>query len=441
MLGVKGILHHPQIIGAFGPWWAVWFFVTQPHLAWLTLGAVVLAVTGGEALYADMGYFGRRSIRLAWFGLVLPSLYLNYLGQGALILGDPTTIANPFYQLTPPALLYPMVCLATVATVIASQAMISGAFSLTRQAIRLGYLPRMRMVHTSTKEIGQIYLPGVNWALFVAVVLLVLGFRSSNALASAYGIAVTLTMAIDTLLFFIVIWGLWKLRWNKALLFLAVFLIIDLGLFSATSVKIVAGGWFVLLVAGGLFVMMMTWRHGYSQLSQRIHADDIPLSRFLHTIRSDPPIRVEGTAVFMTSHPSGVPHALLQNMAHNKVLHERVVLLTVRTADVPYVSPEERLSLRTRPSGFYLLRANYGFKENPDVPAALEQCADLGLSIDIMDTSFFLGRAMLLTQHSHGPLGWQRKLFALMYRNASNVSDFFNIPPNRVVELGTQVEL
>jgi len=440
-LGIKGILLHPEIIGALNPVWAVGFFIDQPVLGWLGLGAVVLAITGGEALYADMGHFGRRPIKYAWFLVVFPALYLNYLGQGALILDHPENVRNPFYMLVPEPLLYPMVAMATMATIIASQAVISGAFSLTRQAIQLGYAPRMQTVHTSEREIGQIYVPGINWMLLGAVIALVVDFHSSSALASAYGIAVTLTMMIDTVLAGVVVLYLWKWGRARTFLFLLVFLTVDIAFFSATTVKILAGGWFPLLVGALIFTLLTTWKRGRELLNDRIRADTIPLDGFIQSLFHSPPPRVEGTAVFMTTWLEGVPRALLHNLIHNKVLHERVVLLTVETADVPYVPESQRISLEELDYGFYRLKVKYGFKDDPDIPAALASCAEQGMRFEMMSTSFFLGRETLVSRIGSGMPSWREKLFILMFRNAGSAADYFRIPPNRVVELGTQVEL
>ncbi|NMG65385.1 potassium transporter Kup [Azoarcus indigens] len=440
-LGVNGILLHPEILGALNPLWAVRFFVEQPLLGWLGLGAVVLAITGGEALYADMGHFGRRPIKYAWFSVVFPALYLNYLGQGALILDHPDNVRNPFYLLVPEPLLYPMVAMATLATIIASQAVISGAFSLTRQAIQLGYAPRMQTVHTSEREIGQIYVPGINWMLLGAVIALVVGFHSSSALASAYGIAVTLTMMIDTVLAGVVVLYLWKWGRARTFLFLLVFLTVDVAFFSATTVKILAGGWFPLLVGAAIFILLTTWKRGRELLNDRIRADTMPLDGFIQSLFHNPPPRVEGTAVFMTTWLEGVPRALLHNLIHNKVLHERVVLLTVETADVPYVPENQRITLDELDYGFYRLKVKYGFKDDPDIPAALASCAEQGMRFEMMATSFFLGRETLVSRIGSGMPSWREKLFILMFRNAGSAADYFRIPPNRVVELGTQVEL
>ena len=441
VLGLRGIQLHPEIIAALNPWWAIKFFAGQPLIAWLALGAVVLAITGGEALYADMGHFGRRSIKYGWFGLVLPALYINYLGQGALILEHPTDVLNPFYELVPPALLYPMVVLAACATVIASQAVISGAFSLTRQAIQLGYAPRVHMVHTSAKEAGQIYVPSVNWMLLGAVIALVVGFQSSSALASAYGIAVTLTMMIDTVLAFVVVRALWRWKTWHSVAFLAVFLSVDFAFFSATLTKVLAGGWFPLLIGALIFAVMTTWKRGRQILSRRLREDALPLNFFITTLFVDPPVRVPGTAVFLTGWPEGVPRALLHNLVHNKVLHERVVLLKVEVLDRPFIPEDERVAVTTLDHGFHTVHVHYGFKDTPDVPAALALCAAHGLRCEPLETSYFLGRETLVQRRGSGLVWWRQMLFVVLFRNASSAASWFRLPANRVVELGTQIEL
>lgn len=440
-LGINGIMLHPEILRALNPAWAIDFLYSKPLIGWLALGAVVLAITGGEALYADMGHFGRRPIKLGWFFLVFPALYLNYLGQGALILDHPDNVSHPFFMLVPEPLLYPMVAMSTLATIIASQAVISGAFSLTRQAMQLGYAPRMRTLHTSEREIGQIYVPGINWMLLGAVIALVVGFRSSSALASAYGIAVTLTMMIDTLLAFFVVSRLW--RWGRlsSLVFLAVFLFVDMAFFSANLVKILVGGWFPLLIGALIFTLLTTWKRGRMLLARRVRVDTIPLDIFIQSMFHDPPPRVSGTAVFMTTWIDGVPRALLHNLLHNKVLHERVMLLKVEVADVPHVPEHERIVLTGLDYGFYQLQIHYGFKDEPDIPFELARCAEFGLHLDMMETSFFLGRETLVCRDAEGMARWRFKLFTVMFRNAGSAADYFRIPPNRVVEMGTQVEL
>ncbi|MBR0566657.1 potassium transporter Kup [Azoarcus sp. L1K30] len=440
LLGVGGIRLHPEILGALNPYWALHFFATQPLVAWLALGAVVLAITGGEALYADMGHFGRRPIKLSWFLVVFPALYLNYLGQGALILDHPAKVSSPFFLLVPDWFLYPMVALSALATIIASQAVISGAFSLTRQAIQLGYAPRMMMVHTSEREIGQVYVPGVNWMLLGAVIALVIGFRSSSALASAYGIAVTLTMLIDTVLVLVVVHSLWHWRAVKSLVFIGVFITVDIAFFSATMVKVLAGGWFPLLIGALIFTVLTTWKRGRGVLNERVRVETMGLDIFIPSLFNDPPPRVTGTAVFLTPWLEGVPRALLHNLYHNKVLHERVVLLKVETADIPRVADAQRLEIEALDYGFWRVLVRYGFKEDPDIPAALAQCAARGLAFEMMDTSFFVGRETLVSRHSSGMAPWREKLFIVLFRNAGSIADYFCIPDNRVVELGAQVE-
>jgi KUP system potassium uptake protein len=441
VLGLRQVLMYPQVLLAIDPLYGVGFLFTHRLHGFLALGSVVLAVTGAEALYADMGHFGRKPIKYAWFGLVLPCIYLNYLGQGALVLGDAAAVRNPFFLLAPSWLLYPLVGLATLATIIASQAVISGAFSLTRQAVQLGYCPRLTFIHTSAKEIGQIYVPGVNWTLLVAVALLVLSFRSSSALASAYGIAVTLTMTIDTLLAFVVVRSLWGWRRWQSGLFLAVFLVVDLAFVSACAVKIVDGGWFPLVLGMGVFFLLTTWQRGRALLNERIRTDTIPLDLFIRSLFHSPPQRVDGTGVFMTTNLEGVPRALLHNLLHNKVLHERVCLLNVVTKDIPFVPDSDRVRVEQLDFGFYRVSVQYGFKDDPDVPAALTLAAPLGLRIEMMETSFFLGREKLIPRFSRHMHPWRERLFIFLFRNSGSAADFFKIPANRVVEFGTQVEL
>ncbi len=441
-LGVAQLLAHPSILAAVNPWYALEFFIEHRIHGFLTLGSVVLAVTGGEALYADMGHFGRQPIKRAWFGLVLPCIFLNYLGQGALLLSDPAAVRNPFYLLAPDWALYPMVALSTMASIIASQAVISGAFSLTRQATQLGYCPRIAYVHTSAKEIGQIYVPAVNWALLLAVIALVLGFRSSSNLASAYGIAVTFTMMIDTILAFVVVQHLWSWsRWKSAA-FLIGFLIVDLSFVSACAVKILDGGWFPLVLGGCVFTLLATWKRGRSLLSERTRMETMPLDLFLQSLQHAPPHRVEGLGVFMTSNPDGVPRSLLHNLLHNKVLHERVVLLTVQTEDVPLVPDIDRIEIEQMDYGFYRAIVRYGFKDEPDIPEALKMLNESGrMHFRMMETTFFLGRERLVPHVKPGMAMWRERLFFFMFRNASSAADFFKIPANRVVEFGTQVEI
>jgi KUP system potassium uptake protein len=408
-------------------------------LGFLALGGVFLVVTGSEALYADMGHFGRRPIQLAWFLVVLPALVLNYFGQGALLIHDPTAIENPFYRMAPAWAIYPLVAIATAATVIASQAVISGAFSITREAIQLGYAPRMEVQHTSEKEIGQIFMPAVNWALFAAIVALVLGFRSSTSLAAAYGIAVTGTMVITTLLAFVVVRRLWGWGWFRSGLVISLFLTIDLVFFAANATKIADGGWFPLVFGLGVFMLLSTWRRGRELMRARLQREDIALEPFLQNLGSV--TRVPGTAVFLTSNPDAVPRALMHNLKHNMVLHRRVVLLTVRVSDIPHVPESERIEVQALPNDFHRVLVHYGFKDDPDLPKALALCAAHDLPIDPMQVSYFLGRETLIPRaQSEMPL-WREKIFIAMFRNAGSAASFFKIPPNRVVEMGTQVVL
>ncbi|KFE60779.1 potassium transporter Kup [Hyalangium minutum] len=442
VLGVKELVINPSVLWALSPLHGVRFLSENGLQGYLVLGAVFLVVTGGEALYADMGHFGRRPIRLAWFALVLPALMLNYLGQGALLLRDPEAARNPFFLLAPKWGLYPLVALATVAAVIASQALISGAFSLTRQAMLLGYCPRMEVVHTSAEEKGQIFLPGLNWALMVGVVVLVLGFRSANALAGAYGIAVTGTMGITTMLTYVVARERWGVRRALALPMAGVFFVVDLAFFGANAVKVAEGGWFPLVLAVSIFTLMTTWKRGREILGAKMRAASMDLKDLLESLQgAHPPLRVPGTAVFMTSHPEGTPSALLHNLKHNKVLHEQVVLLTILFEDVPHVPPEERVEVEKLEQGFIRVIARYGFMDSPNVPDILKRGREQGLQFQLMSTSFFLGRETLIPTKQPGMARWREHLFAWMSRNARTATAFFRIPPNRVVELGAQVEL
>jgi len=440
-LGVVEIVQQPGILAALNPAYAVRFFTHTPVAAFLALGAVVLAVTGTEALYADMGHFGRSPIRRAWAMFVMPALVLNYFGQGALLLANPAAIKNPFFLLAPSWALIPLVLLATCATVIASQAVISGTFSLSRAAIQMGYCPRLQIEHTSERQIGQIYVPFINWSLFVAVVILVVTFRKSDNLAGAYGIAVTLAMLIDSLLIFVVMQRLWNWPTWVCYLITTPLLVIDLGFLASNSLKIPDGGWFPLVIGGVVFTLLTTWKRGRALLMDKLAEDALPLDVFIQSIEVAPPTRVEGTAVFMTSTPDRVPHALLHNLKHNKVLHERVVFLTVVMRDIPYVDPEKRMEVKTLGCDFYQFLAYYGFKEDPDVPELLEESGRRGFAFDMMETSFFVSRETLIPTVSPGMAMWRERLFASMSKNAVKASEFFQIPTNRVVELGTQVEL
>ncbi|MDH4558596.1 potassium transporter Kup [Pseudomonas sp. BN417] len=440
-LGVYGILQQPDVLSALNPYWCVQFFIAHPGIGVAILGAVVLALTGAEALYADMGHFGRKPIARAWFFLVLPGLVLNYFGQGATILGNPEAARNPFYLLAPDWALLPMVALATLATVIASQAVISGAFSLTHQAMQLGYIPRMFVQHTSHEEQGQIYIGTVNWALMVGVVLLVLGFESSGALAAAYGVAVTGTMLITTLLVSAVMLLLWKTpRW-LAIPVLLGFLFVDSLFFAATVPKIFQGGAFPVLAGIALFVLMTTWKRGKLIVVERLDETTLPLPLFIGSIRAQPPHRVQGSAVFLTARPDAVPHALLHNMLHNQVLHERVVLLTVVSEDTPRVPLERRFDVEAYGEGFFRVLLHFGFMDEPDVPAALKLCHLSELDFSPMSTTYFLSRETVIPTKRIGMARWREALFAFLLKNANSNLKFFNLPLNRVIELGTQVEI
>ncbi|AXK39131.1 low affinity potassium transporter Kup [Crenobacter cavernae] len=441
VLGVHGIIQNPQVLYALNPYWGMRFIAEHAGLGFLALGSVVLAITGAEALYADMGHFGRRPIRLAWFFYVLPALALNYFGQGALLLANPAAVSNPFFMLAPDWALLPLVALATLSTVIASQAVISGVFSLTRQAVQLGLLPRMSILHTSDMEIGQIYIPLINWTLLVAVIVVVAGFQSSSALAGAYGIAVTGTMVITSLLTAMVALRNWRWPAMFVLPVLAAFLIIDLPFFAANALKLFHGGWLPLVIGVLLFVVMSTWRRGRELLLERLTEQAIPLDSFVEGLEAYPPTRVEGTAVFLTSTAKGLPHALLHNLKHNRVLHERVVLMTMHTVDDPYVPEEERVKVTRMSESFWRVEAYYGYKETPDVHDVITDCALQGLVFELMETSFFLSRETLISTERPGMARWREKLFVWMSKIALRATDFFQIPTNRVVELGAQIEL
>jgi len=437
ILGVLQIAHNPAVLLALNPLFATFFIGEHPGLAFLALGSVVLAVTGGEALYTDMGHFGRFPIRLAWFGFVMPALVLNYFGQGALLLVEPEAIASPFFHLAPDWALIPMVGLATAATVIASQAVISGAFSVARMSIQMGLLPRMQIIHTSGMEEGQIYVPFTNWSLYLAVVALVIGFKSSSNLAAAYGIAVTGTMLIDTILVAFVMVLIWK--WNKLLVALVAgsLLVVDIAFFAANAIKIPEGGWFPLVIGLVSFTVLTTWRRGRRMVSEEMAKQSIPMDDFIESI--DGVHRIYGTAIFMTSAKDGVPPALLHNLKHNQVLHERVVLVTVQTTDTPIVNDMERIYLHRMQKGFMRLIVRYGFMESPDIPGALELCKGHGERFDMMETTFYLSRETIVPSMARGMLPARARLFAVMSKNATSASDFFHIPTNRVVELGTQL--
>jgi KUP system potassium uptake protein len=453
-LGVRGILMNPEVLHALNPWYAAQFFVREGAVGLTVLGAVVLVITGGEALYADMGHFGPRPIRLAWFAVVLPALALNYFGQGALLLSDPTAIENPFYRLAPTWMLLPLVVIATGAAVVASQALISGAFSLTQQAMQLGFVPRMRIVHTSHTAMGQIYMPGVNILLWVACIALVLSFKSATALAGTYGVAVTGTMLVTSIIFAVVArqrfqWPLWQV-----VVMTAVFVLVDVAFFGANLLKLVHGGWIPLVAAGAVYLLMSTWKAGRRQITAMLRESSLPLDLFIPDMVRRKPHRVPGVAVFMTSLPNAAPPVLLHHLKHNKVLHETVVFLTIAPQEIPQVPEDDRVQVDDRGEGFYEVEVRYGFMESPDVPAVLERIGtQLGRSADkplrISDVSFYLGRETLIVapRKKGAPRAavalpvWRAKLFSVMMRNAQSAAAYFGLPPNRVVELGAQLQV
>ena len=441
VLGVSHIATNPAILWALGPHHAVGFMWAQPGISFIILGAVVLCVTGGEALYADLGHFGKKPIRLAWFFVVMPALTLNYFGQGALLLKNPEAVKNPFFLMAPDWALLPLVGLATLATVIASQALITGAFSVTKQVIQLGYLPRLNILHTSERDTGQIYIPFVNWGLFVAIVLAVVLFRSSSNLAAAYGIAVTLDMLITTVLTFFVI----RYKWNYPLLLCIAatgwFFVVDLAFFSSNLLKLFDGGWFPLLIGGIIFTFMITWKDGRALLNEKLRADAIDLPAFLEAVFVSPPVRVEGTAVFLTAAPGTVPNALLHNLKHNKVLHQQNLFVTVRPHEVPWIPPAQRLKVEALAHDCWQVVINYGFKDDADVPQALQQLKEQGCALEAMTTSYFLSRDTVVPTMGDGMAPWREKLFAQMHRNASAAADFLKLPNNAVVELGSKIEI
>ncbi|MBK9153612.1 MAG: potassium transporter Kup [Chloracidobacterium sp.] len=442
ILGFAQIIHYPQVIAAANPLHGVQFFVANGWHGFIILGSVFLVVTGGEALYADMGHFGTRPIRLAWFTVALPALLLNYFGQGALLLEDPAMAVNPFYRLAPSWALYPMIVLATSAAVIASQAVISGAFSLTMQAVQLGFVPRVKILHTSSREIGQIYLPAVNWALMAGCIAIVIGFGSSSRLASAYGIAVTSTMVITTVLFYFVA----RDRWNWGLLptiaLCSVFLVIDLAFFGANIIKVLDGGWFPLLLAAAVFTVMLTWKKGRSILQQRVQDETAPLEDFLRDISSKKVPRVPGTAVYMNGNASRTPAALINNIEHNRILHQRLLFVTVKTRPIPYVDRDERVLVEQLGKTFWRVKLYYGYMEEPNVPRELLGLEQAGLRLSPNEMTYFLGRETIIaTKKYSGMARWREKLFSLLSRNARSATSFFGIPPGRVVELGEQIEI
>jgi KUP system potassium uptake protein len=441
VLGVWHIAEHPSVLRAISPYYAIEFFLHEHWVAFFALGTVVLSITGAEALYADMGHFGKKPIRASWFGLVLPALVLNYFGQGSLLIADPKAAENPLYLMVPPMFLIPMIVLATAAAVIASQAVISGAFSVTREAIQLGYLPRMEVRHTSKQTRGQIYLPWINRMLLVLTLAVVVGFRSSDNLGAAYGIAVVGTMTIDSILVMIIFRRMWG--WSKPHVAAigGMFLFVDAAFLTANADKVEHGGWFPLVLGGVIFTMMATWRRGRELVMREIKQSGLALAPFIASISAHPPIRVPGTAVFLTANLDAVPHALLHNLKHNKVLHERNVLLTVEVLETPSAEKDERVSVEALGNDFYKLTLRFGFAEDPDVPEAIEAIDRCGLPFDLMDTTFFLSRESIVATDRPGMVRWRDKLFVFMQRNATPATAFFQIPGNRLIELGAQVEI
>jgi KUP system potassium uptake protein len=440
-LGVSHIVHHPEILQALSPHHALGFLFHYPGTSFIILGAVVLCVTGAEALYADLGHFGKKPIRLAWFSVVMPALTLNYFGQGALLLARPEAVKNPFFMMAPDWAVLPLVGLATAATVIASQALITGAFSVTKQVVQLGYLPRLNVQHTSVRDTGQIYIPAVNWGLFVAIVLAVVMFRSSSNLAAAYGIAVTLDMLITTTLTFFVIRYGWHYPLWLCVGATGTFFLVDLAFFSSNLLKLLHGGWFPLMIGGFIFTLMMTWKRGRDVLNEKLRADSIDLRIFLESVFAAPPTRVPGTAVFLTAEPETVPSAMLHNLKHNKVLHEQNLFVTVRNHEVPWIGMDRRLEIEPLGHHCWQVTIHYGFKNDPDVPEALQQIRGRGCELEPMTTSYFLSRDKVVPTIGGGMATWREKLFAQMHHNASAAADFLHLPNNAVVELGSKIEI
>lgn len=440
-IGFVSIIQSPTILAFLSPHWALQFIITNPYISFFVMGAVVLTVTGGEALYADMGHFGVLPIRLGWFLIVLPCLMLNYAGQGALLLRDPTAITNPFYLLVPSFFLYPMILIATAAAVIASQALISGVFSMAKQAIQLGYLPRLNVLHTSASEVGQIYIPLLNWILYISILFLVLLFKTSSNLAGAYGLAVTITMFCDTLLVAFLAYSYWKWKTWKLVLFAVPFIFIDLVLLGSNLLKFFIGGWVPVLIAVFVFTLMMTWKKGRVQLQEKLQSDTLQLETFIKYLGTDMN-KVSGIAVFLTGSPSVVPHALLHNLKHNKILHDKNMLVTVQVSDIPYVQDELRYEFEVLEKGFYRIQINYGFKEQPNVPMVLEKIFNkIDFEYNLMEISFFVSRERLIYKADNKLTTWRKQLFATMQKNTSPISDFYQIPTNRVVEIGSQIEI
>jgi KUP system potassium uptake protein len=444
VLAVLGAIHISdslEVLNALNPWHGLRFVVLHPGVSFVALGAVVLCVTGAEALYADMGHFGRRPIRLAWFGLVAPALVVNYFGQGAMLLAEPEKVKNPFFEMAPQWALYPLIALATAATVIASQALITAAFSITKQAIQLGYLPRLRIAHTSVKETGQVYVPFVNWSLYGCIFAAVLFFGSSSNLAAAYGIAVTIDMLITTTMTFFVIRYGWKYPWWLCIAATGFFFLVDFMFFAANIVKVLEGGWFPLVIGGVMFTVMMTWKEGRRLMGDALRDQAIDLKSFLEAVFVSPPTRVEGTAVFLSAEAGVAPNALLHNLKHNKVLHETNLFVTVQHHEVPWIGFDKRCQIEPLGHDCWQVTLNFGFKNDPDVPEALQLLRARGVRLDDMETSFFLSRDIVIPSIGEGMALWREKLFASMHRNAAAAADFLYLPANRVVELGSKLEI
>ncbi len=441
VLGAPHIARNPAILAALSPHYALEFLTAHPHTAFVALGSVVLCVTGAEALYADMGHFGKKPIRLAWFSLVMPALVINYFGQGAMLLAHPENAKNPFYEMAPTWALYPLIALATAATVIASQALITAAFSVTKQATQLGYLPRMRVLHTSVKDTGQIYLPAVNWGLYVCIVLAVVLFKSSSNLAAAYGIAVTIDMLITTTMTFFVIRYGWKYPWWLCAGATGFFFLVDFTYFAANVVKVIDGGWFPVVIGAAMFVLLMTWKQGRKLMNERLREDAIDLKSFLEAVFVSPPARVAGTAVFLVADQGMTPNALLHNLKHNKVLHETNLFVTVRHHEVPWIGFDKRCEIEPLGRDCWQVTLHFGFKNDPDVPEALELLKGRGVQLEDMETSYFLSRDIVIPSMGDGMAGWREKLFVSMHRNAAAAADFLNLPANRVVELGAKLQI
>jgi len=441
ILGLQHIALNPAILAALSPHYALAFLLGNPGVAFIALGSVVLCVTGAEALYADMGHFGKRPIRLAWFSLAMPALVLNYFGQGAMLLEHPSKVKNPFFEMAPEWSLYPLIVLATFATVIASQALITAAFSVTKQAIQLGYLPRLRITHTSVREAGQIYVPFMNWSLYVCIVIAVLMFGTSSKLAAAYGIAVTIDMLITTTMTFFVIRYGWNYPWSLCFAATGFFFVVDFVYFSANVVKVIDGGWFPIVIGATMFLLLMTWKQGRRLMKERLREDAIDLKSFLEAVFVNPPTRVQGTAVFLVSEQGLTPNALLHNLKHNKVLHETNLFVTVKHHEVPWIGFDKRCEMEPLGHDCWQVTLNFGFKNEPDVPEALALLRNRGCVVDDMDTSYFLSRDIVIPTIGSGMADWREKLFAGMHRNAAAAADFLSLPTNRVVELGSKLEI